>query len=124
MNKRFLVILCLSILGNCASASQGIFNLPPSLTTIEEQAFYGDLDVEKVVLPEGISSIGRQAFAYSSVKIINLPASLSFIADDAFKGCTLEKVEAKGSYAIDWCKAHGIRTTEDTDHDEGESFIP
>lgn len=124
MKKLFLVLSCMALLGDCASASGGIFNVPLAMTVIGEQAFYGDLAMEKVALPEGLSTIDRQAFAYSSVKTINLPASLSYIADDAFEGCAIEKVEAKGAYALNWCRVHGIRTTADADPDEGEPFIP
>ena len=98
--------------------------LPSSLTQIEEQTFFGDSSLEKVVLPDGLLSIGSQAFAYSGVKTINLPETIAFIADDAFLGCDLEQVDAKGEYALNWCKANGIHTTSSSGSDEGEPFRP
>lgn len=124
MKRAICVALLLALLNGCARASGGILVLPSALTAIEAQAFYGDSSVEAVVLPDGLESIGSQAFAYSGVKTINLPETVVFIANDAFMGCTLEHVDAKGEYAVNWCKAHGIGKPASSDPDEGEPFRP
>ena len=123
--KRIVCILMAMIsLGNYANASGGTIALPQSLTRIEEQSFFSNSSLEEVVLPEGILSIESQAFAYSGVKTINLPETITFIADDAFLGCDLEHVDAKGEYALNWCKVNGIQTTSSPGSDEGETFMP
>ena len=60
--------------------------LPHTIKAIESEAFLS-IAVEEIVLPEGIESIGSRAFADSTaLKLINLPASLTSIAADAFEG--------------------------------------
>ena len=82
--------------------------LPPSLQVIEAQAFYGDPSVTSVVLPEGIRSIGPEAFAHSGLTEITLPDTLTQIADDAFTGCKRLKVHApENSYAYSWAVRQG-----------------
>ena len=96
----------------CACAAESKLILPTAVTHIEEQTFYADTALEEVVLPEGITRIGPQAFAYSNVKWINFPKTLTFISEDAFEGCKLEMVVAEGDYGKNWCKDHGIRIWE------------
>ena len=48
----------------------------------------GDSSIEDVQLNNSITSIESQAFANSSVRDIFLPPSLSYIAPDAFDGCS------------------------------------
>ena len=124
MKRAICAALFLLLLNSCARASGGKLVLPSALTAIEAQAFYGDSSVETVVLPDGLESIGSLAFAYSGVKSINLPDTIVFIANNAFMGCTLEQVDAKGEYALNWCREHGIGTAAPSDPDEGEPFRP
>ena len=100
------LVLCAILFSVCAQADTLV--LPPALKTIEEEAFYGDTSLDEVVLPEGLESIGKKAFAGSSVKKINLPASLTSIADDAFSGCPLLRIATYQPYATRWAEAHGI----------------
>lgn len=77
--------------------------LPSSLKVIEDEAFYGDTSIEKVIVPEGATEIGERAFANSSLTEINLPDSITSIADTAFDGLEGFKVTAnEGSYAYNW----------------------
>ena len=124
MKRLVCILMAMISLGNYAYASGGIMALPLSLSRIEEQSFFGNSSLEEVVLPEGLLSIESQAFAYSGVKTINLPETITYIADDAFLGCDLKHVEAKGEYALSWCKANGIQTTSSPGSDEGEPFKP
>lgn len=60
--------------------------LPSKTQTIAPSAFAG-IPADEIVLPEGITSIGAQAFVgCTALKMVNLPASLTAenIAEDAF----------------------------------------
>lgn len=81
-----IMILCL-----CQSALADTLKLPPGLKTIEDEAFHKDISLDKVVLPEGIEKIGQQAFADSGLMEINLPESLSDVAENAFEGTNIEE---------------------------------
>ena len=79
------------------------------VTAVGEGAFAGNETIEQVTLPDGLVSIGSKAFADSSVKSINLPDSVTRIADDAFEGCdNLRCWGAPGTYGEQWCREHQI----------------
>lgn len=60
---------------------------PTSLETVEAEAFSG-IDCQAVVIPNGCESIGPKAFSNcKSLLYIVIPASVTYIADDAFEGC-------------------------------------
>ncbi len=66
--------------------SKADFILPSGTIAVEDEAFYNSA-VKLVKLPEGITSIGRKAFAdCRSLEGIYIPASCSVIAADAFEG--------------------------------------
>ena len=93
--------------------AESALQLPGSLKIIEENAFYGDRSLGKVVLPDGITEIRSKAFADSSVSNVNLPVSLDCIADDAFDGCSsVSFTAAADSYGFNWAKAHGFKVTD------------
>ena len=67
-------------------------------------------DIKKVVVEEGVSSIGEQAFRYSAIESINLPNSLTSIGKDAFYYCINlssidipNSVTTLGVQAFSWC---------------------
>lgn len=98
--------------------STASLTLPSFLTEIEEEAFCGNRSIRNVTLPEQITAIHSRAFADSGLTSINLPASLTWIAEDAFEGSDLKKVEAqKGTYAYRWAVDHdyirGVRILEE-----------
>ncbi|MBE5808479.1 MAG: leucine-rich repeat domain-containing protein [Clostridiales bacterium] len=100
------VMLC--VLFFTAAAQADVLTLPKDTRYIRERAFCYDTSLDKVVLPEGLREIGSLAFGYSSVTSVVFPASVTSIADDAFKGSDLAKVTApSGSYAYAWCVDHG-----------------
>lgn len=103
----FLLAACL-----CAFAAAGMaagqLVLPENLTEIKAEAFEGNTSLDEVVLPEGIETIGSRAFADSSISSINLPSSITYIADDAFEGReNLQMTAQEGSYAYDWTVKKG-----------------
>lgn len=92
------VFCCLLLSAVPASASPLV--IPASRKTVEAGAYRGDSSIDTVILEEGVEFIGSGAFAASGVREITLPASLTFIAGDAFDGTSLQTVHApKGSYA-------------------------
>ena len=110
-NARILTLtaLLIALLTLSGPALADTLTLPASLKTIEAEAFMGDTSLDEVVLPEGIESIGSRAFANSSVKTVNLPATLTSIADDAFDGVTEITVAAEqGTAAYEWAVAQGL----------------
>ena len=100
-----MFILCFTV----AHADNGVLRLPADIAVIEEEAFYGDSTLNKVILPQGIEKIGSRAFADSSLRQINLPDSLSYglIAPDAFDGSQLQYVlVSDNSPACKWALEH------------------
>ena len=61
--------------------------VPTGVTAIYSVAFY-ETNIESVVLPEGLTEIGEQAFYYCErLASINIPASLTTIGEAAFDSC-------------------------------------
>ncbi len=95
-----------------AIAEQGYIDqlvLPLSLRSIEEETFSGDTSLQQVLLPEGIQRIESKAFYGASLKVINLPDTIEYIADDAFTGTAMTYIIVnEGTYAYEWAKSHGL----------------
>ena len=64
----------------------GTLVVPADVTVIEQEAFAGLQDVERIELPSGITEIGPRAFADSTVREIYVPSTVVRIADDALEG--------------------------------------
>lgn len=111
-----MLTLLLTGLMLCALApfclAEGALTLPDALAVIEEEAFCGAANLGCVVLPDGATEIGSRAFADSSLASINLPATLTSIADDAFDGCAATLEVTEGCPAWEWCVAHGLTPVE------------
>lgn len=83
--------------------------LPENITVIKRETFFNLQAAENVVLPDGVVRIENYAFANSKIMRINLPASIRYIAGDAFEGCKNLVAKVKdGSYAMEYCEEHGI----------------
>lgn len=108
--KRFVILLFLLLLCCISIASaEEILILPDDLTSIEDEAFAGDVSLGTVILPNGVTSIGERAFAESSLRSINLPNSVQKIALDAFTDCeNISATVRSGSYAHTYCEENGI----------------
>ncbi len=74
--------------------------VPEGVTHIGYEAFFASC-VEDIVLPSSIRSIGKEAFAYCmSLRRIVMPSSVTSIAPDAFELCmSLVIIAPRGSYA-------------------------
>lgn len=106
MRKFLTAILILTLLSVHTTFAA---TLPASLTTIENEAFYGTkLDI--VYIPEGVTSIGANAFKNCGLKRAVLPKTVTSIGAGAFSG------EASGfymlvpanSYAMAWCRMNSV----------------
>ena len=73
---------------------------------IEKSAFEGNNSLEKVIVAEGIKTIGVAGFKQcSKLKSVVLPASLETIGDNAFESCSsLETVTCVGETPVDISK--------------------
>lgn len=102
----FILVVAMIFIA-CGETMAATLSLPDQLRAIEEEAFEGDTSLDQVVLPEEVESIGSRSFANSSLREINLPESLSFIADDAFENVRPHITAVEGSYAYQWAADHG-----------------
>lgn len=120
------LMLAMVMLFACAAdAFAATLTLPESTKTIEQEAFHGATMLDEVVLPEGITAIGSRAFADSSLTSINLPRSLTSIADDAFENSpNLTAIVKAGSYAQTYCEEKGIAHEVETVVPPASTSIP
>ena len=104
-----VMILTLLIIGKGVTAfADSTLILPADLKIIEARAFYGDTSIDQVVLQDGVEEIKSLAFANSSLRSINLPNTLTYIADNAFQGSAHVNMTAqRGTYSYDWAVDHG-----------------
>lgn len=72
----------------CRERLTDIVVVPPWVTSIAEGVFKDCKEIGYVVLPEGLISIGKNAFAGSSICCVHLPETLSYIGEGAFQDCT------------------------------------
>ena len=84
--------------------------MPASLKTIEEEAFVGMWQVQQVNIPEGVTAIGKRAFADCTLlRLVIIPNSVQTLADDAFSGChPVILCDAENQQVIDWANAQGL----------------
>ena len=66
-------------------ANLGITNLGYVLAT-REGPFFENTDIDTIVVPEGVTSIGLSTFENSSLRRIYLPSSLISLSYNAFAG--------------------------------------
>ena len=84
--------------------------LPKSLVTIDAEAFMDTAAFGKVIVQDKTRRIESRAFANSAAKEIHLPASVEYIADDAFEGCeNLTLYVPQGSYAHKWAAFSDVK---------------
>lgn len=81
-------------LKNCKTNGCKVIKIPAKVTVIGDYAFYRS-DVEEVILPNGLKTIGEAAFYQCSrLKKISFPEKLERIKHFAFKSCiALESVD-------------------------------
>lgn len=86
------------IIDDCAFEESGVKNITfannSSLKSIKNRAFYKCMNLENLMLPEGITDIGEMAFGNcDALQTINLPNSLVTLENGVFFACPkLERV--------------------------------
>ena len=80
------------------------FNIPNSVTSIGNCAFWGCSELSSVTSPNSVMSIGESAFeACSGLTSVTIPNSVTSIGSSAFDGCNgLTKINYTGDIA-GWC---------------------
>ena len=64
------------------------YEVPDMITAIGVEAFVGcSSKLQHVILPEGLTRIGRSAFGWTDIRRIDLPESLTSIGEAAFVCC-------------------------------------
>ena len=68
---------------------------------IDTEAFRYDRTLKTVILPEGLTAIGKGAFQYSGIKDITIPSTLKTVNDYAFENTEIEIVRISSPES--WC---------------------
>lgn len=103
---RLLALVLVAILASMPALAENTIKLPSGLKVIQAEAFRG-VRGGKFILSEGVQQIGTGAFTGVDVTEINLPKSLTLIADSAFESEPGRVTVPAGSYAYNWCVARG-----------------
>lgn len=77
-----------SVLYYCHERESGVYQIPESVREIENHAFSGCPNLNRVTLPEGLTTIGYRAFEYGNLNSITIPESVTSIGIMAFSGCS------------------------------------
>lgn len=94
-------------------------DIPSSVKSIGEEAFFGSYQMTAVTLRSGLSSIGAKAFYDNNFKFVIIPASVTSIGEKAFGYISDSKT-------IDGFTIYGYRGTaaETYANENGFTFIP
>ena len=87
----------------------GVLSLPARTKTVESEAFRGT-NAYCVIIPNGCTSIGDRAFAYSpNLCSVRIPSSVTSISGSAFDGCPSDMIieTASGSKAEQFAVSRG-----------------
>ena len=77
-----------------------------------DMLYFGDIDVNEIVIPHGVTKIGYRAFENYGCRIerLTIPDTVTEIEDEAFSGCQILKnltipdsVISIGNSAFYWC---------------------
>ena len=100
-----------SVLIKCPEGKKGDLNIPSSVTTIGDYAFYYCERLKSVTTPNSVTTIGQWAFAYcTGLTSVTIPYSVTTIGDNVFYYCEGLKsvtipnsVKAIGQWAFAYC---------------------
>ena len=100
-----------SVLIKCPEGKKGDLNIPSSVTTIGDYAFYYCERLKSVTTPNSVKTIGQWAFAYcTGLTSVTIPYSVKTIGDNVFYYCEGLKsvtipnsVKTIGQWAFAYC---------------------
>ena len=73
----------------CPVSKTGYYAIPPSVTTIGNNAFFTCRGLTSVTIPSSVTSIGKSAFDYcSGLTSVTIPSSVTSIGSYAFDYCS------------------------------------
>lgn len=81
--------------------------IPQGVHSIGTQAFHGNVALAALKLPDGLERIGANAFG-NAMLLLEIPASVTEIAEDAFSEAVVEFYTPSGSAAHQYALAHQI----------------
>ena len=81
--------------------------IPKGVHSIGTQAFHGNVALAALKLPDGLERIGANAFG-NAMLLLEIPASVTEIAEDAFSEAVVEFYTPSGSAAHQYALAHQI----------------
>ena len=77
----------------CPKGKTGSVNIPSSVTSIGDYAFYECTGLTAINIPSSVTSIGYDAFnGCTGLTSVNIPSSVTSIGYKAFSGCTLKSL--------------------------------
>ena len=68
-------------------AKTGAYSIPVGVTSIEDSAFFGCGGLTNVIIPAGVTSIGRPFYACWNLESVTIPNSMTSIDSSAFLNC-------------------------------------
>ncbi len=104
-----------------SSISEGTVEVPEGVIHIGDKVFEWCVKITKIMLPQGLKTIGQGAFTGCSLEEVMLPEGLEVIGDSAFFGCgELKSVEMpKSLKQIESCAFYGCQKLERVQLPEG-----
>ena len=78
-------------------ADNELYNIPGTVTSIGDKAFYRCHSLTNINIPNSVTSIGNEAFAYCHLTNINIPNSVTSIGNEAFGCCHLTNINIPNS---------------------------
>jgi len=100
--RRYLALMLaiVMVLGSaCSSAAAASVKLPSALKIIQEEAFWGNSQMTGLVtLPDGVTTVGKNAFSDSGIYALELPSGV-------------QSVDDQGTAELAYVYVHGAQTT-------------